>query len=49
MTSEDINLRKLYFRLKKLKRKEVWLICDRFSKADDNGEAFFTYEYERKS
>lgn len=43
VTSEDINLRKLYFRLKKLKRKEVWLICDRFSKADDNGEAFFTY------
>lgn len=35
--------RKIYMMLKPLKRKELWLISDRLTKADDNGEAFFTY------
>lgn len=35
--------RKMYMMLKPLKRNELWLISDRLSKADDNGEAFFTY------
>ncbi len=35
--------RKLYQTLKPLKKKELWLISDRIKKADDNGEAFFTY------
>lgn len=35
--------RKIYMILKPLKRKELWLISDRLTKADDNGEAFFTY------
>lgn len=35
--------RKLYQTLKSLKKKELWLISDRIKKADDNGEAFFTY------
>ena len=26
-----------------IKRKEIWLICDKADRADDNGEAFFTY------
>lgn len=43
ISEEDIALRKLYFRRKKSKRKEIWLISDRVGKADDNGEAFFTY------
>ena len=29
--------------LNKMKRKPIWLISDRLSKADDNGEAFFKY------
>lgn len=32
-----------YHVLKRLKRKEIWLISDRIVKADDNGEAFFRY------
>lgn len=43
ITKEEIALRKLYHRRKKSKRKELWLISDRVGKADDNGEAFFTY------
>ena len=43
ISNEDIALRKLYFRQKKSKKKEIWLISDRVGKADDNGEAFFTY------
>jgi len=35
--------RKIYHFLKHFKRKELWLISDRLTKADDNGEAFFTY------
>ncbi|MBD5487698.1 MAG: glycosyltransferase [Lachnospiraceae bacterium] len=35
--------RKSYYMLKPFKRKELWLISDRLTKADDNGEAFFTY------
>lgn len=35
--------RNLYHFFKLLKRKELWLISDRLTKADDNGEAFFTY------
>ncbi|MBD5503521.1 MAG: glycosyltransferase [Lachnospiraceae bacterium] len=42
--AEDaVKLRKIYHVLKRIKRKEIWLISDRISKADDNGEAFFTY------
>lgn len=40
---ESIRLRKIYHRRKRLKKKEIWLISDRIGKADDNGEAFFTY------
>lgn len=35
--------RTIYQTLKPFKRKELWLISDRLMKADDNGEAFFTY------
>lgn len=35
--------RKIYHLLNKIKKKEIWLISDRLTKADDNGEAFFTY------
>ena len=35
--------RTIYQMLKTFKRKELWLISDRLMKADDNGEAFFTY------
>lgn len=35
--------RTIYQILSPLKRKELWLISDRLMKADDNGEAFFTY------
>ncbi len=35
--------RNIYHILKRFKKKEIWLISDRLTKADDNGEAFFTY------
>ncbi len=35
--------RNIYRILKRIKKKEIWLISDRLTKADDNGEAFFTY------
>ncbi len=35
--------RKIYQVFRHLKKKEIWLISDRLTKADDNGEAFFTY------
>lgn len=35
--------RKMYQVFRHLKKKEIWLISDRLTKADDNGEAFFTY------
>ncbi|MDE6947677.1 MAG: CDP-glycerol:glycerophosphate glycerophosphotransferase [Anaeroplasmataceae bacterium] len=35
--------RNIYHVLKRFKKKEIWLISDRLTKADDNGEAFFTY------
>lgn len=35
--------RKAYRILKKMKRKPLWLISDRATKAGDNGEAFFRY------
>jgi len=35
--------RKIYHMLSKIKKREIWLISDRLTKADDNGEAFFTY------
>lgn len=43
VSQEDIRLRKKYFILKQVRKKEIWLISDRKTKADDNGEAFFTY------
>lgn len=36
-------LRQAYFARKAEKKREIWLISDRLTKADDNGEAFFTY------
>lgn len=36
------------FLLGALKRKPVWLISDRYEKADDNGEAFFDYLIKEK-
>ena len=35
--------RNIYLFLKLFKKRELWLISDRLTKADDNGEAFFTY------
>lgn len=29
--------------LNTMKKKQIWLICDRVNRADDNGEAFFQY------
>ena len=40
---EIIKYRKMYFILKKLHRKPIWLISDRESKANDNGEHLFKY------
>ena len=38
-----------YHLLKLLKRREIWLISDRISKAGDNGEAFFSYLASQKN
>jgi len=38
---KPLRLRKKYF--SKRKKKPLWVICDRFGKAGDNGEAFFKY------
>lgn len=35
--------RALYWVLKPLKKKQIWLISDKADKADDNGEVFFEY------
>lgn len=35
--------RNIYHILNRVKKREIWLISDRLKKADDNGEAFFTY------
>lgn len=35
--------RKIYHMLKPFKKKEIWLISDRLTRADDNGEVLFTY------
>lgn len=35
--------RKIYNTIKLFKKKELWMVSDRLTKADDNGEAFFTY------
>ena len=35
--------RTIYSLLKPFKKRELWLISDRLTKADDNGEAFFSY------
>ena len=43
LPEENIKLRKRYQVLKRFKKKELWLISDRIARADDNGEAFFTY------
>lgn len=40
--------RRWYFTLKKLKRKKIWLISDRFEQADDNGEHLFRYLNQHK-
>ncbi len=41
--------RKLYWILKKLKRKPIWLVSDRIMMAGDNGEVFFRYLIEHHS
>lgn len=41
--------RALYHLLKPFKKKELWLVSDKADKADDNGEAFFTYLIQNKS
>lgn len=33
----------LYWMLRPFKKKQIWLICDKADKADDNGEIFFEY------
>lgn len=42
-----IIIRQIAHILKILRRKPIWLISDRVSKADDNGEAFFQYMNEK--
>lgn len=44
-----IIVRQIAHILKILRRKPIWLISDRVSKADDNGEAFFQYMNEKHS
>lgn len=39
--------RNMYLFLRRFKKKEIWLISDRLTKADDNGEAFFQYLNEK--
>lgn len=39
----------LYWLLKIFKRKEIWLVCDKADKADDNGEVFFSYLVNKKN
>ena len=34
--------------LARFKKKEIWLISDRYTKAGDNGEAFFRYMMDKK-
>lgn len=43
MTDRGRIARKIYHLLKHFKKKELWLISDRLTRADDNGEALFTY------
>ncbi len=40
---QALQIRRRYQKTKRSKKKEIWLISDREEKADDNGEAFFTY------
>lgn len=41
---QELNIyRKWYFMMNKLKRKEIWLVSDRFNQVDDNGEHLFLY------
>ena len=42
-------LRLLYRMYILFPHKEIWLICDRVDKADDNGEAFFEYVCQQKN
>lgn len=42
-------IRPLARNLKKLKRKQIWLISDRILRADDNGEAFFRFVVQNHS
>lgn len=34
---------------RKMKRKQIWLVCDKSDRADDNGEAFFMFLQKLKS
>ncbi|MBR1899538.1 MAG: CDP-glycerol glycerophosphotransferase family protein [Lachnospiraceae bacterium] len=44
----NIRLRLLFEKLKKDKKKEIWLISDRVDNAGDNGEVFFRYVVSQK-
>lgn len=39
--------REYYFYFQKRKQREIWIFSDRINKADDNGEAFFSYMLKR--
>ncbi len=41
-------IRLLTFYARTKKKKQIWLICDKANRADDNGEAFFCYLQEKK-
>ena len=43
-----LDIREAYFAQKAKQNKKIWLFMDRIDKADDNGEAFFTYVCQRK-
>mgnify|MGYP001084165943 CR=1 FL=1 len=43
-----LGIREAYFVQKAKQKKKIWLFMDRIDKADDNGEAFFTYVCQRK-
>ncbi len=43
--TDAIFYRQKYHALKSTLKREVWLLCDRINKADDNGEVFFKFLY----
>lgn len=45
---KSIVVRFVYFLLRILVRRPIWIVSDRFEKADDNGEIFFEYLMKRQ-